>query len=212
MNDKHNEVVHTIHKFFKMNKQHLEYSFMVFGSVGRGTNRPDSDIDMMVVIHDDDIPHFVLGKDDCVALMQHKIDFYRVKGISRGIDTDVQFFPMSTIRKVITCNYPILTGGTRRADGNYHVPDKKATRSVNTIKGRQYEWDKNPKSTGSRIDFTEIGSFPIPHMQARQDYVIGCSLSKLHKPLIIHDELGMKAICDRVGENFIHLKREFGVV
>lgn len=185
-------------------------SFLLFGSVGRGSYQPESDIDSIIVFRDEDLDYFVnddfLGQfpfdheqkklfddSDKEDLRDQTIDFLRVKARSRGEQVELQLFPFSSIRKAAGIFSSEIVAGTKRTDGNYEISDSVQARPTLNFKGDRIYFEKSPRLAASRkrIDISEIGT-----KKDDPAWIRGLTLGKLIAPKIVCDRLGIAEYLD----------------
>lgn len=185
-------------------------SFLLFGSVGRGSYQPDSDIDSMVIFQDEDADIFVsddflgqlpfdhnakglIDEHDRDDLQNQTIDFLRVKARSGDEKVELQLFPFSSIRNAAGIFSPEIVAGTKRTDGNYEISDSVQSRPTLNFRGDRVYFEKSPKlaSSGNRIDISEVGT-----KKDDPNWIRGLTLGKLIAPKIVCDQLGIAEYLD----------------
>jgi len=185
-------------------------AFLLYGSVGRGSYQPESDIDSIIVFRDEDLDHFVnndflsrlpfdheqenlFDDSDKEDLRDQTIDFLRVKARSNGEQIELQLFPFSSIRKAVGIFSSEIVAGTKRTDGNYEISDSVQARPTLNFRGDRVYFKKSPNlaSGGNRIDIFEVGT-----KKDDPAWIRGLTLGKLIAPKIVSDQLGVTEYLD----------------
>jgi predicted nucleotidyltransferase len=188
------------------------HAFLVYGSVGRGKCRKDSDIDTMLVFNDEDTKEFIdddflkslpfdgeggsadhiIENLDIKDLSEQKIDFLRIKGKSNGEVLELQLFPFSSVKKATTISGEDLVGGTKRLDEKFVIKDNDPRPTI-TFTGKVVNFLKNPRlaSSGRRIDINEAGIKNSP-----DGWIRGLTAGKLIAPKIIEDTMDFSDFLD----------------
>lgn len=191
----------------------MPHAFLIFGSLGRGKSRPDSDIDSMLIFDDKDIEKFandeflkklpfdennwsadqIIDNTDTQDLFDRRLDFLRIKGVSNGEKLELQLFPFSSIKKATSVFGGDLVGGTKRSDQKYEVEEANRSRSTLTFTGKMTNFFKNPRlaRSGRRIDIDEVGIKNSP-----EGWVRGLTAGKLIAPKVVEDTIDFKNYLD----------------
>jgi len=190
--------------------QKYPLAYLIFGSVGRGYYRRDSDIDSLIVFEDKDIdlflsnefikqlpfdflPDNLIDNTDRNDLAERKIDFLRIKGVLEGEDVEFQLFPFSAVKKVNKLNQNVLIAGVKRLDNNYRISDLVQKRQTVDFDGKITFYEKRPRlaQSGQRIDFSEIATH---HHNSR--LICGISTKKFLAPKVLVDKISLTDFLD----------------
>jgi len=190
--------------------QNYPLAYLIFGSVGRGCYQYNSDIDSLIVFQDKDInlflsnefirqlpldflPNNLLDETDRNDLANRKIDFLRIKGVSKGKKIEFQLFPFSTVEKVNRLNQAIFTAGIKRSNNDYEISDPVQKRQTVDFSGRTVFYEKRPRlsQSGQRIDFSEIAT----HYHSSR-LICGVSAKKFLAPKVLIDKISLTDFLD----------------
>lgn len=190
-------------------------AFLAFGSVGRGFPLELSDIDLMTVFDDDfidvvldnsflrELPFdhngmettLVVDHFDVNDLKEKKIDFLRFKGVRGGEKVELQFFPLSSIKKAVNFLGGDLVGGTKELGPQNKMKTDNKERPTLTFDGGIAFFRKNQRRIEGRkrIDFDEVGN-----KKSNGKWIRGLTLGKLISPKILVDSINFAAFLDEV--------------
>ena len=156
-------------------KLNLPYSLLVYGSTGRGLPKETSDIDLLIIfrgadtdgfINDDFLPlvgfdgrNSVFDRENSADIKSGGLDFLRLSGKKGGIEIELQFFPLETVRRACGALHTELLVGKKKCEGEYALKNQKPVTIAETFRGKTFLFQTNPvlSPAGQRINVRDIG-------------------------------------------------------
>lgn len=194
----------------------VAYSFIVYGSYGRGTFTANSDIDAMLIFNLKDVeeilsedvirslpfdwPMTVEGRpffdrEDLDDLRKGKLDFLRLEGRSRGIEVELQLMPVQSIVKAVDENGGDLVAGKRSIDGLNETIDRGKKSREQNYRNEFFLFARKPRlaTMRGRVDSVECG-----HKKVKGVLTRSLTHNKLFAPKIVTDHLELEQYLDEV--------------
>ena len=219
-----------------LRQQEFPFTFLVYGSTARGVANGKSDIDTLLIFRRQDIQEFVNNKllfrlglsdkevftpQDISDLETGKIDFLRLAGKIDGIEVELQFFPLDSVKKACDLRTAYLISGKKSCEEKPNIGSQNPVTIVDTFRGETFLFEREPVLNGERIDLKEVGFINYGDNWSRT-----INLAKFVLANTVSDSLEVQGVLDdimqtlvrttayysnlyeREGEEIVGLKRE----